>query len=261
MPAIKNRYVLAGSAGALLLGVVFLWFGQSSSPETDSSNVIASESTSTEGAIGVVSGSTSALLTSSSTNSTSAGPASDQTASADAGNQDAPQFASPASVALSKNASTATESPQPEPATPNLSPRVYEVINEVQERQLAGDWEAALNEMNALYSELDQLTPFEQATLLNFYTNTLTRLEMWQEAITAFNLILQVPDLRPDLSARALLALGQLHVREGERVEGIAYLKEWLNYTDGMENMDALTPRVNDMITCLSSTAGMNCTL
>ncbi|OGT72692.1 MAG: hypothetical protein A3H44_06435 [Gammaproteobacteria bacterium RIFCSPLOWO2_02_FULL_57_10] len=200
----------------------------------------------------------SALLPAAGTNSTSVDTAIDQTANGVTVTQNAPQSAVPASVAINRNTSTPTESPEPQPAT--LSPRVYNIINEVQLRQQAGQWEEALNEMNALYAELDQLTPFEQATLLNFYTNTLTRLEMWQEAITAFNLILQVPELRPDLSARALLALGQLHAREGERVEGIAYLKEWLNYTNSMENMSALTPRVNDMITCLSNTDGMNCT-
>lgn len=182
-----------------------------------------------------------------------------QPAEATTNNAGIPEPGSSAS-ATSSNASTETESPQPDPTRPILSPRVYNIINEVQERQLAGQWKEAPIEMNALYAELDQLTPFEQATLLNFYTKTLTRLEMWQESITAYNLILQMPDLRPDLGARALLALGQLHVREGERVEGIAYLREWLNYTSGMENMDALTPRVNDLIACLSNTDALNCT-
>lgn len=258
MPLIRNRYLL--TASALLLGVTLLWYGQSSEPLVDEA---ISDAESKARATEVVD---EALADADVASSSPASDSNSGTALLDINKQpdavtDNIEVVEPAGTATAtnnRNASTVTESPQPEPAT--LSPRVYNIINEVQLRQQAGQWEEALNEMNALYAELDQLTPFEQATLLNFYTNTLTRLEMWQEAITAFNLILQVPELRPDLSARALLALGQLHAREGERVEGIAYLKEWLDYTNGMDNMDALTPRVNDMITCLSNTDGMNCT-
>ncbi len=135
-----------------------------------------------------------------------------------------------------------------EPGLPTLSPQVYAVIEEVQLLQQAGQWEEALNEMNALYQDFDQLTPFEQTTLLNFYTNTLYRLEMWQESISAFSLMLTIPDLRPDLNARALLALGQLHTTVGDNEAAIGYLEEWLRFTAGTQNREAQTQQVQELL-------------
>src|SRR5690606_7041453 len=104
--------------------------------------------------------------------------------------------------------------------------------------QQQGEWEAALDAMNALYRDFDSLNDFEKVTLLNFYTNTLLRLEMWQESITAFSQMLEVPDLRPDLGARALMALGQLHARIGEHDRAVVYYQSFLDATAGMNNMD-----------------------
>ena len=129
----------------------------------------------------------------------------------------------------SPDPSTDDEPENTEPDTPRLSPHVFRVIDEVQQRQLDGQWEEALNEMNALYAEFDDLTPYEQMFLLNFYTNTLLQLEMWQEAISAFSMLLEVPELGPDTSARALLSLGQLHSRFGEPELAVLYLESWLD--------------------------------
>lgn len=110
---------------------------------------------------------------------------------------------------------------------PRLSQRVYQVIDEVQRRQLDNQWEEALNEMNALYLEYETLNPFEQVTLLNFYTNVLIGMEMWAEAIVVFNQILEIPGIRPDVGLRALLSLGQLHSQQGEHALAISYLESW----------------------------------
>ncbi|HDZ10368.1 hypothetical protein [Pseudohongiella sp.] len=135
---------------------------------------------------------------------------------------------------------------------PVLSDRVFYVIQEAQQRQLEDQWEESLAELNALYSDFDSMTPFEQATLLNFYTNVLVRLEMWQESISAFSLLLTVEDLRPDINSRALMALGQLHASVDEVSTAIAYYQEWLEFTRGMTGLEAQTAIVEQQLQSLT---------
>lgn len=149
-------------------------------------------------------------------------------------------------VAGSSDSSQARQ--PPDQSTPVLSDRVFYVIEEAQQRQLAGQWEASLAELNALYADFDSMSPFEQATLLNFYTNVLIRLEMWQESISAFTLMLTVDGLRPDLNARALIALGQLHQRVDERAQAAEYYQEWLAFTRGMPGLEDQTARVEQVL-------------
>lgn len=134
---------------------------------------------------------------------------------------------------------------------PAMSDRVYFVIEEAQRMQQADQWEAALMELNALYASFENLTPFEQMTLLNFYTNTLIRLEMWQESITAFSKMLTVPDLRPDINARALLALGQLHHQVNEAPAAVTYYEAWLDFTENTPGLEAQRARVHEQVQAL----------
>lgn len=127
---------------------------------------------------------------------------------------------------------------------PVLSKHVLSVIDEVQKRQQDGQWEEALNEMNALYADFDNLNPFEQVTLLNFYTRTLLQLGMYPETIPVFELMRTIEDLRPDLDARALLALGQLNATTGDIEVALNYYAEWLYFTEGMPGMEQQTERV-----------------
>lgn len=125
-----------------------------------------------------------------------------------------------------QDAGNLPENTAPEEA-PRMSQATFSVIQQVQDQQLNGEWLASLEAMNGLYNNFEQLNSLEQVTLLNFYNNALIQLEMWQEAISAFTLMLTVPDLRSDLYARTLIALGQLHSRENEPEAARAYLEEW----------------------------------
>lgn len=137
---------------------------------------------------------------------------------------------------------------QDQAAVPVLSEHVIAVIEAVQKKQLDGQWEESLTDLNALYADYEKLNSFEQTTLLNFYTNTLLRFEMWQEAIGAFSRMLTIPDLRSDLGVRALMALGQLHARVGEYAASITYLTSWQIMTTGMENMEHSNARVEQLL-------------
>tara|TARA_R110001592_G_scaffold191253_1_gene437394 strand:- start:381 stop:1121 length:741 start_codon:yes stop_codon:yes gene_type:complete len=135
-----------------------------------------------------------------------------------------------------------------EPVAPMLSAEVFAVIEDVQQKQLDGQWDESLQVLNALYENFDELNNFEKITLLNFYTNTLLKFEMWPEAIGAFSRMLTVPDLRPDWGARALVALGQLHAEVGEYAASISYLTSWQELTADMENMQGSNERVAQLL-------------
>ncbi|MEX0963524.1 MAG: hypothetical protein WDZ52_05720 [Pseudohongiellaceae bacterium] len=152
------------------------------------------------------------------------------------------------SEASRKNADTRTVEASADQLEPRLSPQVFSVLEEVQRRQQNQQWEEALNEMNALYSRYDELSSFEQATLLNFYTNTLLPLEMWEQSISAFSLMLTIPDLRPDISSRATLSLGQLHARVGDSDTAIAYYITWLANPAGEARTQAQENRVRALL-------------
>jgi len=150
---------------------------------------------------------------------------------------------------VERSGQSTRNSTQPEEnPTSVLSERVFNVIDEAQWLQQSGQWEESLVGLNALYSDFESMNAFEQSTLLNFYTNTLIRLEMWQESISAFTLMLTIPDLRPDINARALMALAQLHERVDESDLAMDYYEEWLEYTRDMPGMEQQTARVEQQL-------------
>ncbi len=74
---------------------------------------------------------------------------------------------------------------------------------------------------------------------------------MWQESITAFSKMLTVPDLRPDINARALLALGQLHQQVNEAPAAVTYYEAWLDFTENTPGLEAQRARVRDQMQAL----------
>lgn len=168
------------------------------------------------------------------------------------GGQQATQSATNINQSTSSLATaTASSTEQPESSAPVLSERVFNVIDEAQWLQQSDQWEESLIGLNALYADFESMNPFEQMTLLNFYTNTLIRLQMWQESISAFTLMLTIPDLRPDINARALMALGQLHERVDEPTVAVSYYEEWLSLTNDTPGMEEQTTSVQDRLSQL----------
>lgn len=151
----------------------------------------------------------------------------------------------------SSRANVRAPSSPPEASAPVLSERVFNVIDEAQWLQQSEQWEESLIGLNALYSDFESMNAFEQTTLLNFYTNTLIRMEMWQESISAFTLMLTVPDLRPDINARALMALGQLHERVDETSVATEYYEEWLEFTRDIPGLEDQTVQVEQRLSRL----------
>lgn len=168
------------------------------------------------------------------------------------GGQQAAQSATDINQGTSSRATaTASTTEQSESSAPMLSERVFNVIDEAQWLQQSDQWEESLVGLNALYADFESMNPFEQMTLLNFYTNTLIRLEMWQESISAFTLMLTIPELRSDINARALMALGQLHERVNEPSVAVSYYEEWLSLTRDTPGLETQTAAINERLSHL----------
>lgn len=134
-----------------------------------------------------------------------------------------------------------------------LSPMVFDTLEQAHFWQLQGDHAAALEAMNSLYAQYDSLNPFEQKTLLNYYSNSLLSLQMWQEAISAFSQLLTVPDLQTETYKRTLRSLGQIHGATGDREAAIHYLTQWMQETENDPDKESQREAVTRQLSLLNS--------
>lgn len=127
--------------------------------------------------------------------------------------------------------------PPPTRSSDVLSDRVFRVISRVQEMMNPEDdsepeWERAKNELDGLNERYDSLNDFEKATLLNFYTNYYLAQDMINEALSAFERMLTIEDLRVAQRTRALMALGQIYAGEERYQDSIDALEEWRRWSE-----------------------------
>jgi len=123
--------------------------------------------------------------------------------------------------------------PPPTRSSDTLSERVFRAINEIQEmmspedENQEPDMAGAKVALDRLNERFDSLNDFEKATLLNFYTNYYLGVDDIQSALSTFERILAIENLRPDARLRALQSLGQLHASEENYQQAITYLSQW----------------------------------
>lgn len=129
-----------------------------------------------------------------------------------------------------------------------LSPRVIAIVTEIQARQVEEQWEEATNELNALYEEWDLLNTLEKTTLLNFYTNNFLAQQMYPEAIATFSRMLTIPDLRPDIAARALKSFGQLYLATGQPELAVPQFEEWIESSYQLDLREGERERVEEFL-------------
>ncbi len=112
-------------------------------------------------------------------------------------------------------------------------PRVAEAIAEIQGLMTGGadsepDWQAAKEALDRLHeSRFERMNDFEKQTLLNFYTNYYLSEEDYEEAANTFEQMLEIEQLRPDIHARVLRSLGQLHAALENWDSSIQYYERW----------------------------------
>lgn len=98
------------------------------------------------------------------------------------------------------------------PASP-LSPVVFDAINNIQQLMMDEQWDVALEQLNTMYEQRDQLNGFERSTMLMFYTNVLVHHQMYDEATIVYQEVVTIPETHASVRDRALRALEQLNAR------------------------------------------------
>ena len=90
------------------------------------------------------------------------------------------------------------------------------------------DLEGAKIELDELYERrFERMNDFEKQTILNFYTNYWLTLENYPEAISTFEQLLAIEELREDTRLRTLRSLGQLTAAEERWADSINYYELW----------------------------------
>ena len=115
-----------------------------------------------------------------------------------------------------------------------LGPAVMRAISEIQEMMQPEDpddepdLEGAKEELDDLYERrFERMNDFEKQTVLNFYTNYWLTLENYPEAISTFEQLLAIEELREDTRLRTLRSLGQLTAAEERWRDSIKYNELW----------------------------------
>mgnify|MGYP001183933129 CR=1 FL=1 len=115
-----------------------------------------------------------------------------------------------------------------------LGPAVMRAITQIQElmqpedEEDEPDMEGAKAELDELYERrFERMNDFEKQTILNFYTNYWLTLENYPEAISTFEQILEIEDVRQDTRLRTLRSLGQLTAAEERWRDSIKYYELW----------------------------------
>ena len=115
-----------------------------------------------------------------------------------------------------------------------LGPAVMRAISEIQEMMQPEDpddepdLEGAKAELDDLYERrFERMNDFEKQTVLNFYTNYWLTLENYPEAISTFEQLLEIEELREDTRLRTLRSLGQLTAAEERWRDSIRYYELW----------------------------------
>ena len=110
--------------------------------------------------------------------------------------------------------------------TAALSQKVYEKLTEAQALVEAGDVQAGLDILEGMRGNA-RLTAYETAQLYNYLAYTYFTLERYSDAIKAYKVILEQPDLPAALAQNSLYTLAQLYFTVEDYRSAVESIKRW----------------------------------
>jgi len=116
--------------------------------------------------------------------------------------------------------------------TPAMREMVYQRLAKAQECVEKDDYNCAQEELQQL-GRIRDLNSYETAQMHYFYAYIYVNQDKYNEAISAYERVLQQPDLPISLEQDAKLALAQLYVQQERYQDGLRMLEEWFK---GAEN-------------------------
>ncbi len=110
--------------------------------------------------------------------------------------------------------------------TPAMRERVYERLAEAQECAEMDDLECAQQRL-AQVREMDDLNSYETAQMWNFYAFIYFGQDNYREAIRAYEMVLQQPDLPLGMETNTMYTLCQLYFQQERYDDSLAMLDRW----------------------------------
>lgn len=120
---------------------------------------------------------------------------------------------------------------EPTRRTPAMRERVYNRLSEAQTCWEAGDLECAqqlLGEVRAMSG----LNSYEVAQMWNFYAYLYMGQDNYREAIRAYEMVIEQPDIPLGMESSTLYVLSQLHFQQEQYERSLATLDRWFDITE-----------------------------
>lgn len=137
-----------------------------------------------------------------------------------------------ASVASAQRAGDQGEEEERETRqTPAMSERVYQRLAEAQECAEADDMECA-EELLQEVREMSNLNSYERAQMWNFYAFIHFAQDNYEEAIRAYENVLEQEDLPLGLQTDTMLALAQLYMQQERWQDSLDMLDRWFEFAE-----------------------------
>lgn len=115
--------------------------------------------------------------------------------------------------------------------TPAMRERVYTRLSEAQECAEMGDIECAQQRLSQV-REMTDLNSYELAQMWNFYAFIYFGQENYREAIRAYEMVLQQPDLPLGMETTTMYTLCQLYFQQERYEESLAMLERWFDIAE-----------------------------
>ena len=137
-------------------------------------------------------------------------------------------------TAYAQGADAAGEESRPEQRTrrtPAMRERVYNRLSEAQECAEADDIACAMDLLTQV-REMSGLNSYETAQMWNFYAFIYFGEDNFPEAIRAYAMVLEQPDLPLGMETTTMFTLSQLYFQEEQYNESLAMLDRWFEVAE-----------------------------
>jgi len=132
------------------------------------------------------------------------------------------------SSAIAQEEKEDSKAPMKGRKTQALSKKVYEAITEANELVDVEDYAGARKALDRVKA-MPNLSPYESAQLYSFYGFLYFNSERYPQAITAYNTVLQQPDLPDGLRQQTLKTLAQLKFATEDYSGAITYARQYMD--------------------------------
>ncbi|GGW80652.1 tetratricopeptide repeat protein [Alteromonas halophila] len=117
---------------------------------------------------------------------------------------------------------------------PTLRSKVYEQLSRAQNAaDEQGDTAKAIEILKEVESKKDSMNSYERAMMYNFYGFIYYNDEQYENAIAAFESVVEQQPIPVKFEMTTLFSLAQIHLQQGNYADTIAFIKRWEELNSG----------------------------